>query len=162
MKPTKPPALITFPVGARRLGVTPATAEKLAKDGRFLRPFWLLLDLAEVCRDRRRVSGSWLRQPINIMREGIYPDEFLDVNLNERFHRARITLDKMLDGQPPVGQSLLERRAPDRKHAHPTNNAVYARNPGLREADQRFASRMAQEEAMDLGRSTRSVRAAAG
>src|SRR5262245_52222114 len=129
---------------AYRHWVTPPTAE--------LQP--ILAAYGKEAAELGGEAGSRLNQAVRIMREGVYPEtQSLDINLTERFHQARKLLDRM--------QTANRRSAnPDWNSARligdmrrDLNAAMYRRNPLLQDADQRFASRMAREEAMDLGRS---------
>src|SRR5262245_52217668 len=97
-------------------------------------------------------TGSKIRQGMQFMRN-IFGERDLDTSMWERFHSARQNLDKYIAG-------LRNSASPDNyaisqlvQMRRELNQIIRARNPQFAAADARFASDMAKEEAMRLGRS---------
>lgn len=97
-------------------------------------------------------TGSKIAQGVEIMSGARPGSTEFGINTIERFHEARKTLDQLIrqvnTGANPdwnAGRILREMR-------NELNGRVYARNSAFQAADRQFATNMAREEAMRLGR----------
>jgi len=97
-------------------------------------------------------TGARIQQAVMTL-SGVRPGSTnLGTNTLERFQQARRSLEEMVTAlrrsadPDPMALNAIRQLRDD------VNNAVGQTNPAFRAADQQFASDMAREEAMDLGR----------
>ena len=97
-------------------------------------------------------TGSMIQQAVEIM-SGIRPGSTqFGINSLERFHQARRTLDQAIRGWRSTASPDNNALRIIRNMRDELNRSMYATHPLLEAADRRFASDMAREEAMRIGR----------